>query len=85
MESNNSEITCYGGQRRTVAVASAGSRSAALARYDDSNRPISCAETRRHGMAPVRRRHPAYRYMRDRDGDDGRGSRLLKPSIVSRS
>ena len=24
---------------------------------------------RRHGIAPVRRSHPAYRYMRDGDGD----------------
>ena len=42
----------------------------ALARYDDNrNGAITCAEARRHGIAPVRRSHPAYRYMRDGDGD----------------
>ena len=39
-------------------------------RWDDNgNGRISCAEARRHGIAPVRRGHPAYRYMRDGDGD----------------
>ena len=38
----------------------------ALARYDDNrNGAITCAEARRHGIAPVPRSHPAYRYMRD--------------------
>ena len=42
----------------------------ALARYDDNrNGRITCKEARRHGIAPVRRSHPAYRYMRDGDGD----------------
>lgn len=42
----------------------------ALALYDDNgNGRITCAEARRHGIAPVPRRHPAYRYMRDSDGD----------------
>ena len=44
---------------------------------DDANGRISCAEARRHGIAPVRRGHPAYDYMRDGDGDgvacEGRG------------
>ena len=41
-----------------------------LARYDDNrNGAITCAEARRHGIAPVRRSHPAYWYMRDGDGD----------------
>lgn len=41
-----------------------------LARYDDNgNGRITCQEARRHGIAPVRRGHPAYRYMRDGDGD----------------
>ena len=41
-----------------------------LARYDDNgNGRITCGEARRHGIAPVRRDHPAYRYMRDGDGD----------------
>ena len=42
----------------------------ALARYDDNgNGRITCKEARRHGVAPVPRSHPAYRYMRDGDGD----------------
>ena len=42
----------------------------ALARYDDNrNGTITCKEARRHGIAPVSRSHPAYRYMRDGDGD----------------
>lgn len=36
---------------------------------DNANGRISCAEARAHGIAPVRRGHPAYRYMRDGDGD----------------
>jgi len=42
----------------------------ALARYDDNgDGRIVCREARRHRIAPVRRSHPAYRYMRDGDGD----------------
>ena len=42
----------------------------ALALYDDNgNGSITCAEARRHGIAPVPRSHPAYRYMRDADRD----------------
>ena len=42
----------------------------ALALYDDNrNGKITCKEARRHGIAPVPRLHPAYRYMRDGDGD----------------
>ena len=41
-----------------------------LARYDDNaNGRITCKEARRHGIAPVPRSHPAYRYTRDGDGD----------------
>ena len=42
----------------------------ALALYDDNgNGRITCREARRHGIAPVPRGHPAYRFMRDGDGD----------------
>ena len=42
----------------------------ALALYDDNgNGMITCAEARQHGIAPVPRSHPAYRYMRDADAD----------------
>ena len=41
----------------------------ALALWDDNrNGRITCAEARRHGIAPVPRGHPAYRFMRDGDG-----------------
>ncbi len=46
------------------------SSSDALAKWDDNrNGRITCSEARRHGIAPVRKGHPAYRYMRDGDGD----------------
>ena len=42
----------------------------ALALWDENgNGRISCAEARANGIAPVRRGHPAYQYMRDADGD----------------
>ena len=42
----------------------------ALRLYDDNgNGRITCAEARRHGIAPVPRGHPAYRFMRDGVGD----------------
>ena len=42
----------------------------ALARWDDNNNGrITCAEARKHRIAPVSRGHPAYRYMNDRDKD----------------
>ena len=42
----------------------------ALALWDvDGNGRITCAEARRHGIAPVPRGHPAYRFMRDGDRD----------------
>ena len=42
----------------------------ALQRWDDNgNGRITCKEARRHGIAPVRRGHPAYPFMHDRDGD----------------
>ena len=48
----------------------AGAEDDVLARYDDNrNGRITCKEARRHGIAPVHRSHPAYRYMRDGDGD----------------
>ena len=41
-----------------------------MARYhENGNGSISCAEARAYGIAPVERDHPAYRYMRDADGD----------------
>ena len=36
---------------------------------DDGNGRITCKEARNHGIAPVKRGHPAYKHMRDGDGD----------------
>ena len=42
----------------------------ALSLWDDNgNGRITCAEARRHAIAPVSRSHPAYPFMRDGDGD----------------
>lgn len=42
----------------------------ALRRWDtNGNGRITCREARAHGIAPVRRGHPAYPFMRDGDGD----------------
>ena len=42
----------------------------ALSRWDtNGNGRITCKEAREHGIAPVHREHPAYRFMRDGDGD----------------
>ena len=42
----------------------------ALERWDvNRNGQITCAEARGHGIAPVPRGHPAYRFMHDGDGD----------------
>ncbi len=52
-------------QRRGAPTGAAG----ALRWDDNGNGRVSCAEARRHGIAPVPRGHPAYPYMNDRDGD----------------
>ena len=42
----------------------------ALNMYDDNgNGRITCAEANAHGIAPVKRDHPAYKFMNDSDGD----------------
>ena len=42
----------------------------ALRQYDDNgNGRITCSEAQAHGIAPVRRGHPAYPFMDDRNGD----------------
>jgi hypothetical protein len=42
----------------------------ALAKYDDNdNGRITCKEARNHGIAPVGKKHPAYKHMNDRDND----------------
>ena len=38
------------------------------AKHVVENGRITCAEARRHGIAPVPRSHPTYQYMRDGDG-----------------
>ena len=55
---------------RATEPARSASASDVLALYDDNgNGRITCAEARRHGIAPVPRDHPAYPFMRDGDGD----------------
>ena len=62
-------VVCALPSGSAASAASAPARGA-LALYDDNgNGRITCAEARRHGIAPVPRSHPAYRYMRDGDGD----------------
>ena len=57
--------TSPGGAERKV-----GDGDDVLDRYDDNRKgETTCKEARRHGIAPVHRSHPAYRYMRDGDGD----------------
>ena len=60
--------------RRAGSARDASARSPSPARRavpwdDNGNGRVSCAEARRHGIAPVPRGHPAYPYMNDRDGD----------------
>ena len=51
--------------------AEAPSTGDALSRWDtNGNGRITCREVREHGIAPVQREHPAYRFMRDGDGDE---------------
>lgn len=53
-----------------TAVATVAHVNGDVATWDDNgNGRITCAEARRHGIAPVHRSHPAYAYMRDGDGD----------------
>ena len=54
----------------TAPTPAASSSGNALDLWDDNgNGRITCAEARKHGIAPVRRGHPAYEYMHDADGD----------------
>ena len=64
-------LLCLSTQQPKAAVGRGGStRGDALTLYDDNgNGRITCKEARRHGIAPVPREHPAYRFMRDADGD----------------
>ena len=61
-------------QASSTAIPSPTSNSSAkveaLATWDDNkNGRISCAEARRHRIAPVRRGDPAYQYVDDRNND----------------
>ena len=64
-------VVCHPTSPKTMeAMTYSDSPEDVLSRYDDnSNGRITCKEARRHGIAPVSRRHPAYRFMRDGDGD----------------
>ena len=57
-------------QVATPSLPQEGEGGDALLLYDDNrNGRITCAEARRHGIAPVVRGHPAYPYMHDGDND----------------
>ena len=70
-------------------AAVAAETNAAIAEWDDDrNGRITCAEARAHGIAPVRRDHPAYPFMRDADGDgvvcESGGGRAAAPEPPQR-
>ena len=55
--------------RAAAAGRPSGAAAARIPWDDNGNGRVTCAEARRHGIAPVPRSHPAYAYMRDGDGD----------------
>ena len=58
------------GTEASAATSAEGEVADALAQWDDNgNGRITCAEARKHGIAPVHRGHPAFPFMRDADGD----------------
>lgn len=66
----STKLVVYDRDTTPAARAPAAPGSDALEAWDDNgNGRITCAEARAHGIAPVKRGHPAYRYMRDGDGD----------------
>ena len=68
----STDLVVYAPSAESAAPAAKAEEDAvdALARWDDNgNGRITCAEARRHGIAPVPRGHPAYEFMRDGDGD----------------
>ncbi len=70
----STEMVFHGGAAVSADPPGSGGMSSsaadALASWDDNrNGRISCKEARRHRIAPVRRGHPAYPFMRDGDGD----------------
>lgn len=70
-EARNARRGLWGNRRMSSASEAGAALPAEVARWDvNGNGRISCAEARQHGIAPVRRGHPAYRYMNDpnRDG-----------------
>ena len=69
----STEMVMAEGQTQVVEPtpsAAAPSTGDALTRWDtNGNGRITCKEARQHGIAPVHRKHPAYEFMRDGDGD----------------
>lgn len=68
---DNFDMVIYNTQAKTkTQERNRSSQGSPLERYDDNgNGRITCAEARKHGIAPVSKSHPAYRYMHDGDGD----------------
>ena len=68
--SSTSMVFLAGPALQAPRAAPAVSGASVLERWDDNgNGRITCAEARAHGIAPVRRGHPAYAFMVDGDGD----------------
>lgn len=66
----STEMIVYEPAEESIKTTRNVSKSAPLLMYDeDNNGRITCKEAIRNGIAPVRRSHPAYSYMNDRDGD----------------
>ncbi len=64
------DLKVFGGGGTPPPATPLAGGSAVLDKWDDNrNGRISCAEARAHGIAPVRREHPAYPFMQDGDGD----------------
>ena len=67
---SSTDIVVFPRGRVPAVAAPSAETSEAIAEWDDDrNGRVSCAEARAHGIAPVRRDHPAYPFMRDADGD----------------
>ena len=70
-DANDDGIVCTGSPQATSPQSDPNSETPPVIKRWDDNRDgrISCTEARRHGIAPVRRGHPAYPHMHDANND----------------
>jgi len=67
---SSTEMIVYPTPTQALPIPTPEASADALQQWDDNgNGRITCDEARAHGIAPVRRGHPAYQYMRDSDND----------------